>query len=55
MQSIQLLDELEQVPIRGEHSRYTYEDVVELSGSMRNDLFAIDSCSRRWGLMFRTV
>ena len=52
MQSIQLLDELEQVPLRGEHGRYTYEDVVELSGLMRNDLFAIevaagveDSCS----------
>ena len=34
------------------HGRYTYEDVVELSGLMRNDLFAIevaagveDSCS----------
>ena len=52
MQSIQLLDELEQAPLRGEHGRYTYEDVVELSGLMRNDLFAIevaagveDSCS----------
>ena len=46
MQSIQLLDELEQAPLRGEHGRYT------LSGLMRNDLFAIevaagveDSCS----------
>ena len=52
MQSIQLLAELEQVPLRGGHGRYTYEDVVELSGLMRNDLFAIevaagveDSCS----------
>ena len=42
MQSIQLLSELEQVPLRGEHGRYTYEDVVELSGLMRNDLFAIE-------------
>lgn len=42
MQSIQLLAELEQVPLRGEHGRYTYEDVVELSGLMRNDLFAIE-------------
>ena len=42
MQSIQLLSELEQVPLRGEHGRYTYEDMVELSGLMRNDLFAIE-------------
>lgn len=42
MQSIQLLSELEQVPLRGDHGRYTYEDVVELSGLMRNDLFAIE-------------
>ncbi len=52
MQSIQLLSELEQVPLLGEYGCYTYEDVVELSGLMRNDLFAIevaagveDSCS----------
>lgn len=30
------------MPLRGEHGRYTYEDVVELSGLMRNDLFAIE-------------
>ena len=42
MQSIQLLAELEQVPLRGEHGYYTYEDVVELSGLIRNDLFAVE-------------
>ncbi len=42
MQSINLLSELEQIPLRAEHGRYTYKDVIEQSGSMRNDLFAIE-------------
>ena len=42
MQSINLLSELEQIPLRTEHGRYTYKDVIEQSGSMRNDLFAIE-------------
>ncbi len=42
MQSIKLLSELEQVPLRDEHGRYTYADVVKQSGLMRNDLFAIE-------------
>lgn len=42
MQSINLLSELEQIPLRTEHGRYTYKDVIERSGSMRNDLFAIE-------------
>ena len=42
MQSTNLLSELEQIPLRGEHDRYTYEDVVKQSGLMRNDLFAIE-------------
>ncbi len=42
MQSINLLSELEQIPLRGEHERYTYEGVVKKSESMRNDLFAIE-------------
>lgn len=42
MQSINLLSELEQIPLRAEHGRYTYKDVIEQSGAMRNDLFAIE-------------
>lgn len=42
MQSIDLLSELEQIPLRAEHGRYTYKDVIERSGLMRNDLFAIE-------------
>ena len=42
MQSTNLLSELEQIPLRGEHDHYTYEDVVKQSGLMRNDLFAIE-------------
>lgn len=42
MQSANLLSELEQIPLRGEHDHYTYEDVVKQSGLMRNDLFAIE-------------
>ena len=42
MQSANLLSELEQIPLRREHDRYTYEDVVKQSGLMRNDLFAIE-------------
>lgn len=42
MQSINLLSELEQIPLRAEHGRYTYKDVIEQSGLMRNDLFAIE-------------
>ena len=42
MQSANLLSELEQIPLRGEHERYTYENVVKQSGLMRNDLFAIE-------------
>ena len=42
MQSTNLLSELEQIPLRNEHDRYTYEDVVKQSGLMRNDLFAIE-------------
>ena len=42
MQSIDLLSELEQIPLRAEHGRYTYKEVVELSGLMRNDYFAIE-------------
>lgn len=42
MQSINLLSELEQIPLRAEHGRYTYKDVIERSGLMRNDLFAIE-------------
>lgn len=42
MQSINLLSELEQIRLRAEHGRYTYKDVIEQSGSMRNDLFAIE-------------
>lgn len=42
MQSINLLSELEQIPLRAEHGRYTYKDVIERSGLMRNDLFAVE-------------
>lgn len=42
MQSIDLLSELEQIPLRAEHGRYTYKDVIERSGLMRNDLFAVE-------------
>ena len=42
MQSTNLLSELEQIPLRGEQDRYTYEDVVKQSELMRNDLFAIE-------------
>lgn len=42
MQSIDLLSELEQIPLRAEHGRYTYKDVIERSGLMRNGLFAIE-------------
>ena len=42
MQSANLLSELEQIPLRGEHERYTYEGMVKKSELMRNDLFAIE-------------
>lgn len=42
MQSANLLSVLEQIPLRGEHERYTYEGVVKQSELMRNDLFAIE-------------
>lgn len=42
MQSIELLPDLEQVPLRAEHGGYGYEEVVTRSGLMRNDLFAIE-------------
>ena len=45
MQSTYLLSEVEQIPLRGEHERYTYEGVVKQSELMRNDLFAIEIAS----------
>lgn len=42
MRSVELLPELERVPLRGQHGRYTWTQVVERSVQMRNDLFAIE-------------
>lgn len=42
MRSVELLAGLEQIPLRAEHGRYTWAQVVERSAQMRNDLFAIE-------------
>lgn len=42
MRSISLLPTLEQVPLRAEHCRYNWTDVVKQSAEMRNKLFAIE-------------
>ncbi|MEX0775002.1 MAG: hypothetical protein WD042_04725 [Phycisphaeraceae bacterium] len=42
MQSINLIPELERVPLRAAHGRYSWTDVAQRSMQMRNDLFAIE-------------
>ena len=55
MQSIELLPDLEQVPLRAEHGRYGYEEVVKQSGRMRNDLFAIEVAAGIEGVLSALV
>ena len=55
MQSIELLPDLEQVPLRAEHGRYGYEEVVKRSGLMRNDLFAIEVAAGIEGVLSALV
>ena len=42
MRSVELLSELQRVPLHAEHGRYSLADVVEKSTRMRSDLFAIE-------------
>ena len=55
MQSIELLPDLEQVPLRTEHGGYGYEEVVTRSGLMRNDLFAIEVAAGIEGVLSALV
>ena len=55
MQSIELLPDLEQVPLRAEHGGYGYEEVVKRSGLMQNDLFAIEVAAGVEGVLSALV
>ena len=55
MQSIELLPDLEQIPLRAEHGGYGYEEVVKRSGLMRNDLFAIEVAAGIEGVLSALV
>ena len=55
MQSIELLPDLEQVPLRAEHGGYGYEEVVKRSRAMRNDLFAIEVAAGIEGMLSALV
>ena len=55
MQSIEVLPDFEQVPLRAEHGRYGYEEVVKRSGRMRNGLFAIEVAAGIEGVLSALV
>ena len=55
MQSIELLPDLEQVPLRGEHGSYGFKEVVARSEDMRSDFFAIEVAAGVEGVLSALV